>query len=191
MLAESPGELAGRSGKVDRLAELSAEIVEEGQALVVFTQFASFVPSLSAHLREVLGTGVLTLTGADDRAVRDRTVAAFSDPNGPPLLIASLKAGGTGLTLTRANHVVHMDRWWNPAVEDQASDRVWRIGQQRNVVVHTLVCPGTLEERIDQVLAHKRTQAAAVVRATDRAVTELTDRELAELVSLSKDRVLS
>ena len=94
------------------------------------------------------------------RAARDEAVEPFSTPGGPPVLCVSLKAGGTGLNLVRANHVIHFDRWWNPAVEDQASDRVWRIGQTRGVVVHTLVCPGTLEERIDLLLESKRELAA-------------------------------
>ena len=153
LLTESRHSLGERSGKVTRLVDLCAQIVDEGQAVVVFTQFASFVPDLAAHLRHALGVEVATLTGSDSRAARSATVSAFSDPDGPPILIASLKAGGTGLTLVRANHVIHLDRWWNPAVEDQASDRVWRIGQHQKVSVHVLVCPGTLEDRIDEALS--------------------------------------
>ena len=132
-----------------------------------------------------------TLTGADSRAARAATVAGFGEADGPPVLIASLKAGGTGLTLVRANHVIHLDRWWNPAVEDQASDRVWRIGQHQKVSVHVLVCPGTLEEKIDAALAAKRKVADAVVRSTETAVTELGDAELAALVGLVRERVLA
>ncbi|MDQ1247290.1 MAG: hypothetical protein QG597_1660, partial [Actinomycetota bacterium] len=191
LLTESRSQLAGRSGKVDRLTELCSEIIDEGQAVVVFTQFASFAPDLAAHLSAELGAEVLTLTGSHSRTRRAATVERFNAPDGPPILVASIKAGGTGLTLVRANHVVHVDRWWNPAVEDQASDRVWRIGQKRNVVVHTLVCPGTLEDRIDMMLATKRGVAEAVVGATDKAVTELTDAELTALVELSRDRLLT
>jgi len=191
MLSERRSALAGRSGKVDRLVELLDEIVDEGQAAVVFSQFASFVPALAVHLSAELGRPVLTLTGADDRKRRADVVAAFSDDAGPPVLLASLKAGGTGLTLVRANHVVHLDRWWNPAVEDQASDRVWRIGQKQKVFVHTLVCPGTLEDRIDTMLAAKRAVASSVVRSTETRVTELSDAELAELVTLVRERVIS
>lgn len=190
LLTENRRGLRGRSGKVDRLTDLCAEIIDEGQAVVVFTQFASFVPDLATHLQEQLGTEIATLVGSHSRARRAATVDAFAAPDGPSVLVASIKAGGTGLTLTRANHVVHLDRWWNPAVEDQASDRVWRIGQQRNVVVHTLVCPGTLEERIDAMLTAKRGIADAVVRSTDTAVTELSTAELADLVTLSRDRTL-
>ena len=158
---------------------------------MVFTQFASFVPDLALHLHEVLGVEVATLTGADSRAARAATVARFGEADGPPILIASLKAGGTGLTLVRANHVIHLDRWWNPAVEDQASDRVWRIGQHQKVSVHVLVCPGTLEDKIDTALAAKRKVADAVVRSTQTAVTELGDAELAALVGLVRERVLA
>jgi SNF2 family DNA or RNA helicase len=104
--------------------------------------------------------------------------------------VASLKAGGTGLTLVRANHVIHLDRWWNPAVEDQASDRVWRIGQHQKVSVHVLVCPGTLEDRIDEALSVKRGRASAVIRSADAAITELSDANLAALVALAREEVL-
>jgi SNF2 family DNA or RNA helicase len=117
-------------------------------------------------------------------------VSAFSADDGPPILLASLKAGGTGLTLVRANHVIHLDRWWNPAVEDQASDRVWRIGQKQKVSVHVLVCPGTLEDRIDEALRSKRAVASSVIRSTETAVTELSDAELSALVGLVRDEVL-
>jgi non-specific serine/threonine protein kinase len=191
LLTESRRSLGDRSGKVTRLTDLCAQIVDEGQAVVVFTQFASFVPDLAEHLHRELGVPVATLTGSHSRAARAATVAAFSDPAGPPILIASLKAGGTGLTLVRANHVIHLDRWWNPAVEDQASDRVWRIGQQQKVSVHVLVCPGTLEDRIDEALTAKRSVAASVVRSTEAAITELSDADLAALVGLVRDRVLA
>ncbi|MGB8020301.1 MAG: SNF2-related protein [Candidatus Nanopelagicales bacterium] len=190
LLTESRRSLGERSGKVTRLVELCGQIVDEDQAVVVFTQFASFVPDLAAHLSQALGVRVATLTGSDSRAARAATVAAFSAAAGPPILIASLKAGGTGLTLVRANHVIHLDRWWNPAVEDQASDRVWRIGQHQKVSVHVLVCPGTLEDRIDEALSAKRGLAASVVRPTESAITELTDADLSALVGLVRERVL-
>ena len=190
LLTESRRALGDRSGKVTRLVDLATQILDEGQAVVVFTQFASFVPDLAAHLRRTLGVEVATLTGADSRQARARTVAAFSAADGPPVLVASLKAGGTGLTLVRANHVIHLDRWWNPAVEDQASDRVWRIGQHQKVSVHLLVCPGTLEDRIDEALRMKRGLADAVIRSTDAAITELSDATLAALVALAREEVL-
>ena len=190
LLTESRKSLGDRSGKISRLVELCAQIVDEGQALVIFTQFASFVPDLADHLSKALGVPVATLTGADSRTKRAATVSAFSQDDGPAILIASLKAGGTGLTLVRANHVIHLDRWWNPAVEDQASDRVWRIGQKQKVSVHVLVCPGTLEDRIDQALQSKRALASSVIRSTETAVTELTDAELSALVGLVRAEVL-
>lgn len=191
LLTENRAGLHHRSGKVERLVELCSQIVAEGQAVVVFTQFASFVPDLAAHLAAELGVGVATLTGSDSRAQRAAAVRQFSATDGPPILIASLKAGGTGLTLVRANNVIHLDRWWNPAVEDQASDRVWRIGQHQKVTVHVLVCPGTLEDQIDQALAGKRAVAGSVVRSTDRAITELSDADLGALVQLVRDRILT
>jgi SNF2 family DNA or RNA helicase len=190
LLTESRRSLGDRSGKISRLVDLCAQIVDEGQAVVVFTQFASFVPDLAAHLESALAVEVATLTGSDSRKTRAATVARFSEAQGPPILIASLKAGGTGLTLVRANHVIHLDRWWNPAVEDQASDRVWRIGQHQKVSVHVLVCPGTLEDRIDKALQSKRELAASVIRSTDTAVTELSDDELTALVGLVREEVL-
>jgi non-specific serine/threonine protein kinase len=190
LLTESRRSLGDRSGKVTRLVDLCAQIVDEGQAVVVFTQFASFVPDLAAHLRGALGVEVATLTGSDSRTARSATVRTFSAPDGPPILIASIRAGGTGLTLVRANHVIHLDRWWNPAVEDQASDRVWRIGQHQKVSVHVLVCPGTLEDRIDEALTAKRSLAASVVRSTESAITEMSDADLSALVGLVRERVL-
>ena len=181
--------LAGRSGKLDRLVELAEEIIEEGEAVVVFSQYATFLRRVAEHLRTELGVGVENLDGKMARGARDKAVERFSADGGPPVLCVSLKAGGTGLNLVRANHVIHFDRWWNPAVEDQASDRVWRIGQTRGVVVHTLVCPGTLEERIADLLDQKRSLADAVVASSpEQLISELDDAALAALVELDADR---
>jgi non-specific serine/threonine protein kinase len=181
-------DLAGRSGKLDRLVELAAEIIEEGEAVVVFSQYATFLRRVAAHLRTALDVGVENLDGKMSRVARDAAVERFSALDGPPVLCVSLKAGGTGLNLVRANHVIHFDRWWNPAVEDQASDRVWRIGQTRGVVVHTLVCPGTLEERIADLLDQKRSLADAVVSSSpEQLISELDDAALAALVELDSD----
>ncbi len=183
------GSLAGRSGKLDRLVELAEEIIEEGEAVVVFSQYATFLRRVATHLRTELGVGVENLDGKMARGARDKAVERFSADGGPPVLCVSLKAGGTGLNLVRANHVIHFDRWWNPAVEDQASDRVWRIGQTRGVVVHTLVCPGTLEERIADLLDQKRSLADAVVASSpEQLISELDDAALAALVELDADR---
>jgi superfamily II DNA or RNA helicase len=186
---DGTSELVGRSGKLDRLVELTQEIIEEGEAVVVFSQYATFLRRIAEHLRTELDVGVENLDGKMARPARDKAVARFSEEEGPPILCVSLKAGGTGLNLVRANHVIHFDRWWNPAVEDQASDRVWRIGQHRGVVVHTLVCPGTLEERIADLLDQKRSLAQAVVASSpEQLISELDDAALAALVELDADR---
>jgi SNF2 family DNA or RNA helicase len=187
--ADDSGPLAGRSGKLDRLVELTEEIIEEGEAVVVFSQYATFLRRVGSHLHDELGVGIEHLDGKMARAARDKAVSRFAETDGPPILCVSLKAGGTGLNLVRANHVIHFDRWWNPAVEDQASDRVWRIGQTRGVVVHTLVCPGTLEERIADLLDQKRSLADAVVASSpEQLISELDDAALAALVELDADR---
>lgn len=186
---DTDGALAGRSGKLDRLVALVDEIVDEGEAVVVFSQYATFLRRVAEHLREALDVGVENLDGKMSRKARDAALARFAEPDGPPVLCVSLKAGGTGLNLVRANHAIHFDRWWNPAVEDQASDRVWRIGQTRGVVVHTLVCPGTLEERIADLLDQKRTLAESVVASSpEKMISELDDAALAALVELDTER---
>jgi SNF2 family DNA or RNA helicase len=176
--------LCGRSGKVDRLVELIREIAAEDEAVVVFTQYAGFLRRLAAHLAEQVELPVPVLHGGVPRRRRDAIVERFGAGTGPGVLAVSLRAGGTGLNLVRANHVIHFDRWWNPAVEDQASDRVWRIGQTRGVVVHTLVCPGTIEARIAELIERKRALAGAVISTTEQAVTDLAGDELAEFVAL-------
>jgi SNF2 family DNA or RNA helicase len=187
--ADDTRPLAGRSGKLDRLVKLTSEIIDEGEAVVVFSQYATFLRRVAEHLRTELDVGVENLDGKMARVARDKAVGRFAEEGGPPVLCVSLKAGGTGLNLVRANHVIHFDRWWNPAVEDQASDRVWRIGQTRGVMVHTLVCPGTLEERIADLLDQKRGLAEAVVSSSPEAMlSELDDAALAARVELDADR---
>ncbi len=137
-----------RSGKLQRLEEMLEEVVLEGDRALIFTQFAEWGKLLKAHLERQLGREVLFLYGSTPKKQREEMVDRFQhDPQGPRIFILSLKAGGVGLNLTRANHVFHFDRWWNPAVENQATDRVFRIGQTRNVQVHKFVCNGTLEEK--------------------------------------------
>ncbi len=184
LVAEDTSELAGRSGKLDRLVELAEEIIAEDEAVVVFSQYAGFLRRVASHLAQSLDLEVPVLHGGVARSRRDQIVEKFSDGHGAGVLAVSLRAGGTGLNLVRANHVIHFDRWWNPAVEDQASDRVWRIGQTRGVEVHTLVCPGTIEERIAAVIEAKRALAGSVIASTESLVTELDDDELAEFVQL-------
>ena len=188
MLADgSP--LAGRSGKLERVEELLEEVLAEGDRALVFTQFAAFGALLRTHLRDRFGREVLYLHGGTRKADRDAMVAQFQGDDGPSILILSLKAGGTGLNLTAANHVIHVDRWWNPAVEDQATDRAYRIGQLRNVQVRKLVCAGTLEERIAALLESKRALAERVVGTGETWLTELSTAELRDLVALSADAV--
>jgi SNF2 family DNA or RNA helicase len=131
-----------------------------------------------------LGVEVAWLHGGLSRKRRDEMVARFQEPDGPPVFVVSLKAGGTGLNLTAASHVIHYDRWWNPAVEDQATDRAYRIGQRRNVLVHKLVSAGTIEERIDEMIAAKRGLAQRVVGTGEGWITELSTDDLRDLISL-------
>jgi hypothetical protein len=184
VVADDNSELAGRSGKLDRLVELAEEIIAEDEAVVVFSQYAGFLKRVASHLAHSLELEVPVLHGGVARPRRDEIVQQFTDGTGAGVLAVSLRAGGTGLNLVRANHVIHFDRWWNPAVEDQASDRVWRIGQTRGVEVHTLVCPGTIEERIAAVIEAKRALAGSVIASTESLVTELDDEELASFVQL-------
>jgi len=132
---------------------------------------------------------VLFLHGGTTKTARDEMVTRFQGENGPPVFVLSLKAGGTGLNLTAANHVIHFDRWWNPAVEDQATDRAFRIGQRKNVQVRKMMCVGTLEERIDRLLADKRDLADRIVGTGEAWLTELDTGQLRELVALSADAV--
>ena len=183
------GPLVGRSGKLDRSVELLAEVVDAGDRALVFTQYRQMGGLLADHLRATLGLpDVPFLHGGVSRTERERMVAAFQqDETAPPVLLVSLKAGGTGLNLTRATHVLHYDRWWNPAVEDQATDRAYRIGQHRAVLVHKLVTAGTLEERIATLIDDKRQLADAVLGEGEAWLTELDDDALHELVRLRDD----
>jgi superfamily II DNA or RNA helicase len=178
------GPLPGRSGKLAALDELLEIIVDEGEAALVFSQYVEMCVLIRAHLAD-RGVPTLFLHGRVPARRREELVARFQD-GAAPVFLLSLKAGGVGLNLTRATHVVHYDRWWNPAVEDQATDRAYRIGQDRPVQVHRLVTEGTLEDRIAELLASKRGLAEAVVGAGEAWITELSDAELAELVSLQR-----
>jgi superfamily II DNA or RNA helicase len=182
-------QLVGRSGKLARATEILGELIDADERALVFTQFREMGELLVAHLGERLGLPeVPFLHGGVPLAGRDAMVQRFQeDEDAPPVLLVSLRAGGTGLNLTRASHVLHFDRWWNPAVEDQATDRVHRIGQTRAVTVHTLVTAGTIEERIAALLDRKRALADAVVGTGEGWITELDDDELRELVALSTE----
>jgi SNF2 family DNA or RNA helicase len=176
--------LSGRSGKLTRTEELLEEILAEGDKVLCFTQFAAWGERLLPYFEHRFAADALWLHGGVRRKARDEMVQRFSRPEGPQLFLVSLKAGGTGLNLTAASHVIHLDRWWNPAVEDQATDRAYRIGQQRNVQVHKLVTTGTIEERIDEMITAKRNLAESIVGTGEEWLTELSTDELRDLVTL-------
>jgi len=176
--------LPGRSGKLDRVEQLLDEIVDAGDKVLCFTQFAAWGNLLVPHLETRYGTAPLWLYGGVRRSKREAMIEAFRDPDGPAIFLLSIKAGGTGLNLTEASHVIHLDRWWNPAVEDQATDRAYRIGQRRTVLVHKLVSHGTIEERIDEMISSKRALAKRVVGTGEAWLTELSTEDLRDVVTL-------
>ncbi len=181
-LRQAAGKLRGRSEKLELLDELLGTILAEGGSVLIFTQYVAMARLLERHLAEA-GIPTLFLHGGTPVRAREAMVASFQQ-GGSPVFLLSLRAGGTGLNLTRADHVIHVDRWWNPAVEDQATDRAHRIGQTRPVQVHRLVTEGTIEQKIGELLARKRSLAEAVLGAGETALTELSDDELRDLVSL-------
>ena len=179
-----------RSGKLQRLAELIVPIAERQEKALVFTQFREAVDPLASALATLFGRPGLVLHGETPIGKRKPLVDRFQSDDALPFLVLSLKAGGTGLNLTAATHVVHFDRWWNPAVEDQATDRAFRIGQKRAVFVHKLVCRGTVEERVDEMIRSKRKLAKELLAGSDDEVrlTELSNEELLKTVSLDLSR---
>jgi SNF2 family DNA or RNA helicase len=181
--------LPGRSGKLERLEEILDGALAAGESVLCFTQFARFGTMLTPHLAGRFGVPVRYLHGGTPRSARDRMVASFQSDDRPGIFVLSLKAGGTGINLTRANHVVHVDRWWNPATEAQATDRAYRIGQRRDVRVHTLVCLGTLEERIDRLLLDKGVLAERVVGNGEGWLTTLSTTELRDLLALEPEAI--
>jgi SNF2 family DNA or RNA helicase len=183
--------LPGRSGKLARLEEICDEIVADGDKGLCFTQYAEFGRVLRPYLESRLGVPVLFLHGGQTKKARDETVARFGALDEPAIFLLSLKAGGTGLNLTSANHVIHFDRWWNPAVEDQATDRAFRIGQTRDVQVRKFVCAGTLEERIDAMIEEKKALAARVIGTGESWLTSLSVTELRSVLALSPEAVAS
>jgi non-specific serine/threonine protein kinase len=173
------------SGKFFRLRELCEPIVARQEKLLLFTQFREATDPLAGFLASVFGREGLVLHGETAVAKRATLVASFQRDDGPPFFVLSLKAGGSGLNLTAASHVVHFDRWWNPAVEGQATDRAFRIGQKRNVLVHKLVCRGTIEERIDRLIESKRdVQEQVLAGGAESVITELPTEEILRMVAL-------
>nr|WP_319537984.1 DEAD/DEAH box helicase [uncultured Methanospirillum sp.] len=173
-----------RSGKVQRLVEMLEEVRDEGDAAIIFTQYATFAKDLAKTLHQSLEREVLLLIGSTPRLKREEMIARFAKSDGPRFFVISLRAGGTGLNLMRANHVFHIDRWWNPAVEDQATDRTYRIGQKKTVQVHMLITAGTLEEQIHEMIARKRAVTDQVISAGEEWLTELPDGELMDVLRL-------
>lgn len=182
--------LPGRSGKCERLVEMVDELLAEGDRALIFTQFRRMGDLLKRLLEDSFSQSVFFLHGGTPRTQRDQMIDRFQDPSERTrLFILSLRAGGFGLNLTAANHVFHFDRWWNPAVEDQATDRVHRVGQTRNVQVHKFICIGTLEERIDGMLEQKRTLAQNILGSGEDWLTELSTEQLKSLFALSSEAV--
>ena len=180
--------MANRSGKLARLTEMLEEVLAVGDRALVFSQFAQMGGMLQRHLQERFGQEVPFLHGGVPKGRRDEMVERFQG-GGPQIFVLSLKAGGTGLNLTSANHVFHFDRWWNPAVENQATDRAFRIGQRRNVQVHKLVCVGTLEEKIDQMIENKKAVAEKAVGTGEGWLTEMSNDDLRKVLALSREAV--
>lgn len=176
-----------RSGKLVRLTEMLDEIIESNESAIVFTQFVEMGHLLRRHIEETLGCDVLFLHGSVPRKKRDELVNKFQNESGPKVFIISLKAGGTGLNLTAANHVFHFDRWWNPAVENQATDRAFRIGQKKNVQVHKMICMGTLEEKIDEMLELKKNISEKVISTGEMNITEMSNEEIYRIFALGND----
>ncbi|MDR1384876.1 MAG: DEAD/DEAH box helicase [Planctomycetaceae bacterium] len=178
-----------KSGKFLRLREICEEIASRQEKVLIFTQFREITEPLAYYLQTIFQKSGLILDGSTAIAKRRHMVEAFQSESGPPFFILSLKAGGTGLNLTKASHVVHFDRWWNPAVENQATDRAFRIGQKKNVLVHKFVCRGTIEEKIDELIESKKAIAGEIVESGgDTLVTEMSDSQLLQMVSLDLEK---
>jgi hypothetical protein len=184
------GPLAGRSGKLARLEELVDNVFEADERMLIFTHFASWGERLAEHLSERTGVPIACYHGGLSRGARDTMVRKFQEGEGRGALVLSLKAGGTGLNLTAASHVVLFDRWWNPAVEDQARDRAWRIGQTRTVVAHRLVCPGTVDERVEEVVAGKR-RIADLSLPKSSSVGDLDSAQLRRALGIDPELLLT
>jgi SNF2 family DNA or RNA helicase len=177
------------SGKCERLRSICEEIASRQEKVLLFTQFREMTEPLASFLAKAFGREGLVLHGGTPVKKRKDLIRAFQREDGPPYFVLSLKAGGTGLNLTAASHVIHFDRWWNPAVENQATDRAFRIGQKRNVLVHKFICRGTVEEKIDALMEEKKELSDGLLEAgAESMLTELSDKELIDLVALNIDR---
>jgi SNF2 family DNA or RNA helicase len=180
-----------RSHKLERIGDMLEEAMAQGDSVLVFTQFTEIGEHLNRYLSKEKHYKTHYLHGGTSRVKRDQMISDFQDPDtGPAVFILSLKAGGVGITLTAANHVFHFDRWWNPAVENQATDRAFRIGQQKNVFVHKFVTLGTLEERIDQMINDKQKMADSIVGNDESWLTKLDNQAFKELIALNKHSIM-
>lgn len=188
-LLKDGSRLAGRSGKLARLEEIVDEVLADGDKALCFTQYAEFGAMLQPYLAARTGRPVLYLHGGVGKKQRDAMIERFQKDDEPTVFLLSLKAAGTGLNLTAANHVIHVDRWWNPAVEDQATDRAFRIGQHRNVQVRKFICLGTLEERIDAMIDRKKALAERIVGTGEDWLTSLSTSELRDVIELAPEAV--
>lgn len=183
---------AEHSGKFIRLKEICEEIAAKQEKVLVFTQFTEIIPALVMFLEQIFGRKGLSLDGKTAIKQRSELVKQFQEEQGPPFFVLSLKAGGTGLTLTRASHVIHFDRWWNPAVENQATDRAYRIGQKHLVVVHKFICSGTVEEKIDSLISSKKELSQEILQVGNEvSFTELNNEQLMEIISLDIHKALN
>ena len=195
-LCNHPSQLTGdggydpaESGKFLRIAEICEEIASRQEKALIFTQFQEIIDPLANHLSAIFGRTGLILHGGIEVRKRKQLIEQFQSDDGPPFFVLSLKAGGTGLNLTAASHIIHFDRWWNPAVENQATDRAFRIGQKRNVLVHKFVTTGTIEERINEMIAEKQKMADEILSSDGEVnLTELSDEQLLKMVSLDVTR---
>lgn len=179
-----------RSAKIERIFEITDQALEQGKKVLMFTQFPTFGKILAPELQSTFGVEVPVLHGGLSRAKRTQMVRDFQSADGPPIMILSVRAGGTGITLTEASVVIHIDRWWNPAVEDQATDRAYRIGQNKSVEVYKLVVQGTIDERIHDIIMSKRELAGDIVGAGEGWIANLDDDELSELLQLRESTQL-
>ncbi len=183
--------MPSESGKFLRLQEIVSTIVEKQEKVLIFTQFQEIIPALEEYVGKLFQREGLHLHGGTPIKERAKLVKAFNEESGPPFFILSLKAGGVGLNLTAARHVIHFDRWWNPAVENQATDRAYRIGQKKNVMVYTFMCQGTIEEKIAEVISSKKELSDEIVGSLNESkLTELTDEQLLKVVSLDIHRAV-
>lgn len=180
------------SGKFQRLSELLETIFEKQEKVLIFTQFREISSILNEYLSEAAGDSGLLLHGGTPVKKRAKLVKDFQDVKGPPFMVLSLKAGGTGLNLTAASHVIHFDRWWNPSIENQATDRAYRIGQKKNVLVHKFLCQGTVEEKINDLIESKKILSKEILtRGAEQAITEMSDEELIKLVNIDVNNVIA